>query len=418
VKLTDRELKRIKPTGKTFQVTDGRGLSVRVNPAGTLTFQYRFVLAGKEDRVDIGNYPVISLLEAREQHHALWLLVKKGVSPAAQKRAPAVPVEPIKISPTVTEFVENEYIPRYLNKNRKRAGETAWLIRSNLLSVIGHMRMEDVELRHVTRALDVILDREAPILANRAMSQAKQLFSYAVRRGVLKYSPIAELRKKEIGGDEPSRDRALSNDEIRTLLANLHRLIPPYPQWLMLLLLLGQRQGEVRLARKEHLHLDGDNPAWTIPIENQKTGKRVKVKRDHVIPLPPQAVTVWKALLAMSGDSDFVMPSPHGSGPFTDKVLNNALANARDRVDGKLGYLLGVAQYWTPHDLRRTLKTRMSEDLAVPPHITERLLNHSANGMEAVYNLATYQTEMRQALCAWADRIDSLAQSGGAQKHR
>jgi integrase len=410
VKLTDRELKKIKPTGKPFQVTDGRGLSVRVNPRGTLTFQYRFVLAGKEHRIDIGNYPAVSLSEAREQHHACWLLVKKGISPAAGKRAPAAVVEPITLSPTVTEFVENEYIPRYLNKNRKRAGETASLIRSNLLGVIGHMRMEDVELRHVTRALDVILDREAPILANRAMSQAKQLFSYAVRRGVLKYSPVAELRKKEIGGDEPPRERALSNDELRTLLANLHRLIPPYQQWLMLLLMLGPRQGEVRLTRKEHLKLDGEEPTWTIPVENQKTGKRVKVKRDHVIPLPPQAVAVWKALLAMSGDSDFVMPSPRGSSPFTDKVLNNTLANARDSIDGKPGALLGVAEYWTPHDLRRTLKTRLSGDLTIPPHITERILNHSANGMEAVYNRATYQKEMRAALCAWADRPDWLAE--------
>jgi integrase len=410
--LTDRELRKIKPTGKVFKKPDGRGMAVRVGKQGTLTFVYRYEIKGKEETYDFGNYPDMSLQEAREKHHELRLLVKKGISPAEQKRQTRKIAEG-EHNPSVANFAEKEYIERYLKKNLVSADEVARTIRVNLLSQIGDMKMRDVELRHVTLALDKVVDRGAMTMANRTLTYAKQLFGYAVRRGVIKHNPLTELRKKEVGGEEQSRDRALSNDELKALLLNVQRLEAPYAQWVLLLLMLGQRQGEVRLAKKADLNLEGNSPTWVIPFANQKSRKRVKVKRDHVVPLPPQAVAIFRELIAMSGGSEYVIPSPiKQDAPLTSKVLNEVLGDIQDKVDDKRGTLLGVAEHWTPHDLRRTLKTRMSEDLRIPPHITERLLNHSAGGMEATYNLARYEEEIRAALRAWADRLDMLRDGG------
>ncbi len=215
----------------------------------------------------------------------------------------------------------------------------------------------------------------------------------------------ADIRRGDVGGREKDRERALSPDEVGILWRKLSELADLSPdakrptKWigvpmataLQILLVTGQRRGE--LVKAEWSDVDLDDAVWTIPVKNAKNG------REHRVLLSALAVALFERLKAVSPASQFVLPSPSGDKPITERALSKAALRAQEFV--------GVAK-WTPHDLRRTAATRMG-DIGILPHIVEKILGHTMQGVMAVYNRNDYPAEQRDALAKWAHRIELLA---------
>jgi integrase len=212
-----------------------------------------------------------------------------------------------------------------------------------------------------------------------------KLFNWLVGKRRLSQSPCASVHRP---ATQKSRDRVLSTAEIVAFWRAAEAERKEFAAVLKLLLLTGQRLGEVRAMRRSELSEDGG--IWTIPAA------RVKNKRQHIVPLPPLARRIIREA---GGDGEIVF-STNGSAPVTIG------SKIKKRLDGRMK----AAAAWREHDLRRTCATGMAE-IGVSPHIIEAVLNHLSGhraGVAGTYNRAAYAAEKKSALELWAAHLTRI----------
>ncbi|MBV5336489.1 MAG: tyrosine-type recombinase/integrase [Deltaproteobacteria bacterium] len=423
-KLTDRELRRIKPSDKEQLVGDGGGLWVRVLPiekGGAMNFYYRFEFGGKERRYNCGTFPETSLAIARENRNAARNLVKSGIDPVVKEsldrasRAAAQTMETME--KTVTELFE-DWKRVYLVVHRKDGGkEVEAIIRHDLLPVIGTMKAKEVKLAHVVQAIDKVLDRGARRKANILLSLTRQMFRHGMGRGIVETDPTLALSKKHAGGKEVPVDRNLSCEEIKELNEKLTRsdLHGKYQSAIWFLLATGARVGELVKAR--WVDIDTTARTWKIPAENSKNG------RPHVIhlslfarkqlsvfasfrsgpyllaggtPRRKKAATPSQNGVVLEGGTNYPMSEKTISKSIRDRIRSVALKRRSPAVKT----LLLTGGEWSPHDLRRTMASRMG-DIGIQPHVIERCLNHVPQGIVGVYQRQEYMPERKAAFRRW-----------------
>lgn len=388
--LTDKQLKSLKGANKRYEIADAHGLSVRVTRQGTVTFQMRYRFQGKPCRYDLGTYPLTTLSEARDRHRAARKLLDAGKNPADVKRQSQLDEQ----HAWTVEALAKDFIDRKLRLERRRPEYPEYLLRKNVIPQIGSRKVRDVTTREIVEALERITDRGAPVLANRTASVLKQMFSYAVQRGLRNDDPCRVITKTSIGGRETPRSRFLTYLEVWKLWKQLEEssIAPAMKIAAKLLLVTGQRRGELVLS--EWSHVDLQHGVWRIPSSLSKNG------RPHVVPLSGLAIQLFNELRRFAGKSKFLFPStrPTLDQPCEIRALNKALATVTSKVS---------IPDCSPHVLRHTFSTLVS-DLGVPPHISEKILNHSLGGMLAVYNHQEFLQQRKQALQAWADRLITL----------
>jgi integrase len=249
--------------------------------------------------------------------------------------------------------------------------------------------IRDITRRDVTDVLDSILERGSPSAANHALAAVRKLFAWSLRRGLVDTSPCFGL---DMPSKHNSRDRFHADDEIQRIWRALEIEDYPYQQIVQLLLLTGQRRGEVAGMRWSEVALD--RALWTLPAH------RTKSNRAHEVPLSRKAVAILKAVPRRHDELVFVAD---------DKpVPVSGFSKRKRRFDA-----VCMIPPWSLHDLRRTVATGMGR-LGVDPHIVRRILNHSPrdiDGITAVYNRFAYLDQKRAALDRWAAHVGSIVRS-------
>jgi len=250
-----------------------------------------------------------------------------------------------------------------------------------------------IEPTEVLELLDGIVARGSKVMANRTAALLGQLFKFAIHRRIVTTTPVQLLYRP--GGPERSRERILSDEELQVFLedpigaSRFERLA----HVMTVLLLTGQRRGELALARWSEIDLEART--WRIPDENAKGG------RGHVVPLSDWAVRSLRALKNLSARSKWVLPTPDGERHIDPKQLTRSLAKCRSRMKKR-----GIAAF-TLHDLRRTCRTGLAR-LKVEPHVAERMLNHVQESVAGTYDRYAYLDEKRAALEQWATHLERL----------
>ena len=180
-----------------------------------------------------------------------------------------------------------------------------------------------IKPREVVELLDKIVNRGSPVMANHVAGILSQLFRFGIHRAIFETTPVQLLYRP--GGKEKPRDRVLSDDELRTFLKDpiaatrFERL----SHVLTLLLLTGQRRGELILARWRDV--DFSARTWSIPDENSKTG------RGHVVPLSDWAIKEFQHFKAAAGRSPWVLPATDPAQPLEPKLLTRGVAKCLNR---------------------------------------------------------------------------------------
>lgn len=389
--LSDKKLKSLRGREKRYEVADKEGLSIRVTPKGAKTFQYRYRFFGKPDRIDYGSYPEISLSDAREYHRKDRALLEKGLNPKEVKEQ----YNNAKINSPSLSDLANEFYTRYMIKELKRPDHAYAYLERDILPRLGKKKAKEISRRNLVVALDNIVDRGAPVSANRTLSVVKKMFQYAIERGILESNPAIGITKKSIGGIEKSKERYLSESEIKLFWLNLDTA--PFSKevanTLKLLLLTGVRVSEVVEATWSEFNMD--KGIWTIPSERTKNKIPLKV------PLHSSCLSVIKELKQLSGESIYLTRSPQNS----DTHLNyRSVCRA---VKRHLAYFQSESP-WTPHDLRRTFSTHLNK-LKISEITVEKLLNHQLQGVLKVYNRYEYWDEKVEALKIWEEKIKQIA---------
>ena len=352
---------------------------------------------GRRTRLTLGRLPDMSLADAREEARRLRDLAARGVDPARSRASRrASPTEAAARSAPAKHTVgalAAEFMERYVKPNRKRPEDAEWLLGRDILREWRDRDARSITPREVIDLLDGIVDRGAPIQANRTAALLSQMFRFGIQRRIVEQNPVQLLVRP--GGRERPRERVLTDDELRVFLADPIGCTryPKLAYAMTILLLTGQRRGE--LARAKWSEIDFEEKTWTIPDENSKTG------RGHVVPLADWSVQEFQALKKLADGSRWILPTDDGGTAAAPALLTRGLARCLSRFKGR-----GVAAF-NLHDLRRTCRTGLAA-LKVEPHIAERVLNHTQPGVAGVYDRHAYLDEKRAALELWSEHLRTL----------
>jgi len=408
--LTVQAIERLKPdAARRLEIPDATlpGLYFIIQPSGAKSWAVRYRHGGRTRKLTLGAYPALDLVKARTEGRAALQSVSLGQDPIAERKV-AVPL-PTRdlIGSVIDSFIERHVKPR----NRPRtAEETIRILRTKVLPVWDGRKIQDIGRRDVIELLDGIVDAGTPVAANRTLAALSKLFNWATDRGVIDANPCVRIKAPAA---ETSRDRVLSDDELRLLWRACTTIGWPFGPFVQLLLLTAQRRDEVAKMRRVELREGGT--LWTIPAERAKNGQV------HDVPLSAAAQGVLGSLPRVAGRAGYLISTTGNSG-----ISGYAKAKARlDAVMLVLARTDAVAaggdpdsiaiEPWRLHDLRRTASTGMGR-LKIEPHVIEAVLNHRSGviqGVAAIYNRYQYLDEKRAALEAWAARVELLVSLGG-----
>jgi integrase len=252
------------------------------------------------------------------------------------------------------------------------------------------------------RVLDKVKSASGPVAANRLRAEARACWGWAVKRGALTENPW-EATPRPLA-KETARDRVMTDAELGALYNAAGGLSEPWDVLVRLLILTGQRRGEVSGMRWDELDLDAGT--WALPGERTKNGQ------PHVIPLPAEAVALLRRVKRRQG-AVFVFEGPSktamtGFGKMKAR-LDLALAQAAQEAGRQ-------ALPWVLHDLRRTMATGLQR-LGVRLEVTEAVLNHvsgSRSGIVGVYQRHGWDREKAEALKGWSAHVLHAAGGGSA----
>jgi integrase len=385
---TDFTLKSLKPIpGKRYVKMEPGGLAVRVGTERTFMFRYHF--EGRDRWMTLGVYPAMSLSEARADKEQQRLLLKKGIDPGQRQQEKKLEY---KNAPTISNLI-TEYWDKRLSK-LKSGPSTRRLLEKDLTTSWGKRKVSGIKTRDIVLLLDNVAER-APVTRNRLHTAINGLFAFAVSRGIIDISPCANINRV----DEETRDRVLSDNEVQRLWNCLDTdnkdILDIYPITklaLKLILLTGQRPGEVTGMTAQEVVKRKDGAWWEIPAERMK-GRKAK---DHDVPLNPAASNVIEQAKAYSGKSEYVFrTSFKKDGPLTVRALSRAVVRHLDKMK---------IDKFTPHDLRRTCRTGLAK-LKVSDVVAEKILSHQLQGVLGVYNRSGYDMERRAALNLWEKHV-------------
>lgn len=378
--LTDLTLRRLTTDGADrIEVWDGRmpGFGMRVSKNGTKTFILLYRHRGRPRRLSLGRWPIVSLAKARQKARAALQTLDDGSDPAIGHRPDDNPS--FRFDAVVQAFVDRHCLQR---NRASTAKETQRLLRKHFVAAWGQRDIRDLRQADINSVVDGLVEDGRPSEANHALGVVKTLFSWCFDRDMLIANPCAKVKKPAKHG---KRSRTLSEDELKKVWhASLGEGFPFGPL-VQLLLLTGQRRGEI--AQMQWQQLDFNARCWTIPESIAKNG------REHVLPLSDAAVEILQSMPRLN--KTYVFPA-RGN----DKATVSGFSKPKVRLEMVVG-----ASDWTLHDLRRTTATYLAR-LGTAPHVIERILNHvsgSFGGVAGVYNRHAYLEEMRAAMQQWGE---------------
>ena len=389
--LTDAGIRKARPTDKPQKLADGGGLYLLLNPNGSRWWRYKYRFEGKEKLLSLGTYPETSLAEAREKHAAARKRLQAGTDPGAHRKAEkAAGAERAANSFAV---VAEEWLAKQTGKMSPATYEKArWTFDTLVNPWIGNRSIADIDAPEMLKLLQRIEERGAHETAHRTKQRCGQIFRYAIARGGAKHEPTADLK----GALTPVavKHRAAITDP--TKVGELLRAIESYTGSLVvrtalkLAPLLFVRPGELRQA--EWAEFDLDNVQWRIP------GSKMKMREEHIVPLPSQAVAILHELHPLTGSGRYVFPGERSrQRPMSDAAVNAALRRMGFDKDTMTG-----------HGFRAMASTCLNE-MGWAPDVIERQLAHAErNKVRAAYNRASHIAERRKMMQAWADYLDGL----------
>lgn len=384
---------------------DGGGLYFCVRSSGSPYWMLRYSNDGKRHEATLGQYPDMSLAEAREAAVLAKQGIRAGNDPIQEKKKLGLPE---------IETVEQLFLDWYetdLSKRLKHPGIPRRIYWREIHPLIGGHRINEVTPREIRAVLQKVQSSDRPSIANDTLLYMKQLFRHGIKLDLCQSNPAVAFNVSDAGGIELSRDRTLSIEEIekafKVFQDNISSFSPDNYLACCLFLVLGVRKSELCEARWEEFDLD--KGVWDLPQGRSKTGAAIS------IPLPSQAIAWLKVLQGRAWDSPYVFPArreskkPH-MGPDT---LNRAISKLFGREPGKKKQppnKMGDLEHFTVHDLRRTFRS-LAASVGVPSHVAERCLNHKLKGVQGIYDRHDYFDERKTAHQNVADLLEPLFQS-------
>jgi integrase len=380
-RLTELSVRKLPPAAATYLVWDThqRGLAIRIHPTGRKAWYVVYSRRGRPRWLHLGDAGAVGLADARQMAAEAMLAVAKGKDPAAEKRAQ-------RGSGSFEELAQR-YVETYAKKNNKSWQQPDRLVRRYLLP-----RWEKLQAAAIVRAdvKTLMGSIAAPVLANQILAAASAIFSWAVKEEIVAGNPCRGVDRNQT----KSRERVLSDSELPRFWSALDDTGLVASSALKMILLTGQRPGEVSHMRREHI-VDGwwEMPGELVPALGWPGTKNGESHRVWL----PKAAQALLAELADDASTGFVFQGARGRPA-------RGLDAAMRAICAKLG-----VERATPHDLRRTHGSTITA-LGFGRDAMNRIQNHKEGGIASVYDRHGYAEETKRVMEAVATHIMALAE--------
>ena len=388
--LSDIKIRNLKPREKAYKVSDFDSLYVTVKPNGSKLWHMKYRLDGKEKTLSIGVYPATTLKQARLTRDAARAMVAQGEDPSEAKQ------EQKRIKREANGQTFAKISDAFLSKQRKEGKSAATLSKTEYHLKLankdfGRRPVSEITAPMILKTLRKVEAKGNYETAHRLRARIGSVFRFAVASGIAETDPTYALRDALI---RPTRvHRAAITDP--KALGELLNAIDCFDGQtttrigLQLLAMLAQRPGELRHAK--WAEFDWDRAIWSIPAA------KMKMRRDHSVPLPAQALELLEELRSLTSASDYLFPSLRSwHRPMSENTLNAALR--------RLGY---AGDEMTAHGFRATFSTLANESGLWNPDAIERALAHvEKNEVRRAYARGEHWEERVRLADWWAGFLD------------
>ncbi len=380
--LNDRQIRNAKPQEKPYKLADGGGLYLYVTPKGTKSFRLKFRFDGKEQVLTIGKYPHVSLSEARAMAETAKTQIAQGINPAAQKQAEKQQAQEAALN-TFAAVAKEWHRVHQCSPNH--AARIWRYMETDVLPHIGSLQLDEIRVSDIQALLERVMARNVGNTAEKIRQWIGVVYDYAAQRELTERNPAKRL-KGFVEKRETVHRRALPLSELETFYRRLKeaRIDPANRIALLLLILTFPRSNELRGAQWGEI--DFQAAVWTIPKE------RMKMKREHKIPLSAWSLELLHELHAITGQGTQLFPSRTKIGGY---ISENTLNKIIERI--------GFKELTTLHGFRSLASSTLNEKGFNPDAIELQLAHQASDKIRAAYNRADY----------WQERVEMMAWYGG-----
>ena len=400
--LTNREIENTKPIGKPYKLTDGGGLCLLIAPSGAKLWRWRYYFEGKEKMMAFGEYPLVSLKDARELHFAARKTLAGGVDPMAERKAESEAKQRetearLREAESSFEKVAHKWWAVWsVGKSPRHADTVMRRLEADAFPAYGYKSVEAVTAADIRELMLSVAGREARDVAKRVHETTGQIFRYAIAHGIASRNPAADFKPRDILTQAKSENFArVDAKELPELLARMDDYngdaITRFAMKLMAYTFV--RTSE--LIEAPWTEFDLENARWIIPPE------RMKMDTPHIVPLSRQSVEVLRALKLLTGNGRLVFP---GANDKNKPISNNTILYAL--------YRLGYQGRMTGHGFRGLASTILNENGFDEPHVELQLAHMKRNKVAAAYNHAKYLKQRTEMMQWWADYLEGQLAKG------
>jgi integrase len=395
MRLTDTQIKRIKPDTKPYKVSDGGGLFLWVTPSGGKIWRWTYRHEGRAKLMTFGKYPDVPLSLARERHAEARKLLANGLDPMAQRKAiktaekAAIENSFQSIASLWMEHWQDGKSPRHVDYVKRR-------MEADILPCLGARPIADIEAPELVAMTKAIEQRGARDIAKRALETVGQVFRYSIAHGYSKRNPASEIRPSDILKSTRKVNYArIDAKELPQLLRTLEVYQGTHVTRLAMKLMALTFVRTSELIGAMWSEFDLEAARWNIPAE------RMKMRTPHIVPLAGQALEVLDTLRTLSGQSEWLFPGDRSAGK---PMSNNTILKALERM--------GYKGRMTGHGFRGLASTILHEQGYAHEHIELQLAHAPRNAVSAAYNHALYLEPRAKMMQDWADFLERTQRGG------
>ncbi len=385
--LTDTACRTAKAGEKPYRLSDGGGLQLWVHTSGSKTWRLAYRWEGKQKFLTFGTYPSLSLAEARGMREDAKRLLRSGVDPRSVEKAEEEGDH--KFRPIALAWFENAK-SKWRENYRGRAEAR---LHRDVLPLLGDKNFKTIESTHILDAIRAVEDRGALYTARRVKQMVVSIFKYGKAHGIRADNPATDLDDALKPRKKPKHRASIPERDLPKFFEALSQYEGEFETRLALLLTIQTltRTKEIRFAQwREFEDLDGANPLWRIPPE------RMKMDREHLVPLAPQTVRLLKRIRQFSGQDGYLFPSGGKKGVMSENTMLYAL------------YRMGYHSRATVHGFRTTASTMLNEHGWNGDWVERQLSHDEDDEVRAAYNAAEYLSGRRDMLKWYCDKLDGL----------
>lgn len=394
---TDLEIKNLKGEDKIYWVKDSaaNGLFLQVTPLGGKTWQYRYSVNGKQERIKLGKYPSVSLNQARSAR-AIYEeeYVAKGISKAdVETTKQEKNAKQILFSDFSRQFAERKIISQIKNEKSMLS-----YLDKDILPFIGDKAVQDIKYIDISKVVLRKVNQGFPSAALQVYSLLKRIFDLASDLDIISQSPVKKSLLSDIKRPK-LKQRALKPNEITAFYTALfqNNVARATKLGLLISLLVLIRKSELTNAQWKDINFD--TGVWHIPQPKGFDNSNYSSEPFDVY-MSSQVKAILLELKRLAGDSAYILPGRLPTKPISRTVFNMAINSVLRRMPPEFGH-------FTVHDLRRTAASELN-GLGYNSDVVEKCLNHKMTGIRGIYNKSEYETQRIEMMQEWSNHIFKL----------